>query len=297
MIFESRPNVTTDAAGLCLKSGNVVVLRGGKEALQSNLALAAAVSQGIESAGLPREAVQVLPIRDRAAVKLLVQADGLVDLVIPRGGEGLIRRVVAEAHVPVLKHYKGVCHVYLHADAKVGDSRRIVLNSKVQRPGVCNAAETLLVHAKAAKRVLPSLAAALREAGVELRGCKRTRELAPFAKRAKADDYGREFLDLVLAVKVVDSLDEAIDHIRQYSSDHTEAIITNDAQAAERFLNEVCSSTVLHNASTRFADGGQLGLGAEIGISTSRLHAYGPMGLEALTIPRFVVRGQGQIRG
>jgi len=219
-----------------------------------------------------------------------------VDLVIPRGGEGLIRRVVQEARVPVLKHYKGVCHVYLDATAKVGDSKRIVLNSKVQRPGVCNAAETLLVHSKAAKRVLPPVAKALADAGVELRGCSRTLALVPFAKPARQEDYGTEFLDLIIAVKVVDSIDEAIEHIRLYGSDHTEAIVTGDAESAERFLNEVHSSTVLSNASTRFADGGQLGLGAEIGISTTRLHAYGPMGLEALTTARFVVRGEGQVR-
>jgi glutamate-5-semialdehyde dehydrogenase len=296
MIYEARPNVTTDAAALCLKAGNACILRGGREAIESNRALLTAVQDGLITAHLPVEAVQLVPITDREAIAALVQLDGLIDLCIPRGGEGLIRYVAEHARVPVIKHYKGVCHIFVHAAADLELAATIIENAKVQRPGVCNAVETVLIDRAIAERFVPQLVARLAP-GVELRGDDTVRALGGSAVRtATEDDWYAEYLDLILAVRVVDGLDAAIAHIERYGSSHTESIITRDAQAAEQFLREVDSSTVIVNASTRFADGGELGLGAEIGISTTRLHAYGPMGAEGLTTTKFVIRGTGQIR-
>ncbi|HEY5925257.1 MAG TPA: glutamate-5-semialdehyde dehydrogenase [Kofleriaceae bacterium] len=296
MIYEARPNVTVDAAALCLKAGNACILRGGREALASNRALLRAVQAGLAAAGLPAEAVQLVPITDREAIADLVKLDDLIDLCIPRGGEGLIRYVAEHARVPVIKHYKGVCHVYVHSAADLALAARIVENAKVSRPGVCNALETLLVDRAVAEQFIPTLVTTLAPK-VELRGDDTVRALGGTAVRpATEDDWYAEYLDLVLAVRVVDGLQAAIDHIEHYGSNHTESIITRDETVAEQFLREVDSSTVMVNASTRFADGGELGLGAEIGISTTRLHAYGPMGAEGLTTTKFVVRGSGQIR-
>jgi len=296
MIYEARPNVTTDAAALCLKSGNACILRGGREAIESNRALATAVREGLVAAKLPADAVQLVPMTDRDAIAELVKLDDLIDLCIPRGGEGLIRYVAEHARVPVIKHYKGVCHVFVHAAADPLLALRIVDNAKTSRPGVCNALETLLVDRAIAPAFIPSLVAQL--AGrVELRGDDTARSLGgPTVRAATDEDWYAEYLDLILAVRVVDGLDGAIAHIERYGSNHTESIVTTDQAAAERFLREVDSSTVMVNASTRFADGGELGLGAEIGISTTRLHAYGPMGAEGLTTTKFVVRGTGQVR-
>ncbi|MBS3756073.1 MAG: glutamate-5-semialdehyde dehydrogenase [Desulfobacterales bacterium] len=296
IVYESRPNVTIDTAGLCIKSGNAVILRGGSESLRSNQALAAAVAEGLAEAGLPENAVQLVPVRDREAVHALLQQEEFVDLIIPRGGEGLIRFVVDHSRIPVLKHYKGVCHVYVDAAMDTDMAGEICFNAKVQRPGVCNAMETLLVHREAAAGFLPEMARRFSEAGVELRGCEQTRQIVADALPATEEDWYAEFLDLNLAVKIVDSMDAAMAHIAQYGSKHTEAIVTADFQRAHRFLREVDSSVVLVNASTRFNDGGQLGLGAEMGISTSKLHAFGPMGIRELTTTKFVVLGEGQIR-
>lgn len=297
IIYESRPNVTSDAAALCIKSGNATILRGGSEAFHSNRALGAAVSAGLQSAGLPPTAVQVVGSTDRAAVKELLGRDEDIDVVIPRGGEGLIRFVAETSKIPVLRHYKGVCHVYVHAEADVDMAMSICENAKAQRTSVCNAAETILVDKAIAANIVPRLCARLGELGVEIRGDNRTRELGGESVVAAAEaDWGAEFLDMIVAIRVVDDFDAAVAHIERYGSDHTESIVTASSDAAERFLREVGSSTVVHNASTRFADGGELGLGAEIGISTTRLHAYGPMGAEGLTTTKFVVRGSGQIR-
>jgi len=296
IIYESRPNVTVDAAGLCLKAGNAVILRGGSEAFHSNQALAQIIYRALEASDLPRNSVQVVPVRDREAVLALLSQEEFVDLIIPRGGEGLIRFVTANSKIPVLKHYKGVCHIYVDEGADLSMAQEICFNAKVQRPGVCNALETLLVHRAAAESFLPPMAERFVKAGVELRGCDATCRLLPDAKKAAESDWPAEYLDLILAVKVVDGMDEAIAHIARYSSNHTEAIVTRNYDRAKRFVREVDSSVVLVNASTRFNDGGQLGLGAEIGISTSKLHAFGPMGLEELTTTKFVVLGEGQIR-
>jgi glutamate-5-semialdehyde dehydrogenase len=300
MIYESRPNVTTDAAALCIKTGNAVILRGGSEAFHSSRALGEAVARGLALAGLPAEAVQVIGSTDRAAMNALLERDDDIDLVIPRGGEGLIRFVAERSRIPVLKHYKGVCHVYVHRDADLDMALAICENAKVQRPGVCNAAETILVDRAVAERFVPALCSRFADLGVEVRGDEAALALASSASAqvvaATEQDWGAEYLDLIVALRVVDDMDAAMAHIERYGSDHTESIITEDAGAAERFLREVGSSTVLVNASTRFADGGQLGLGAEIGISTTRLHAYGPMGAEGLTTTKFVVRGSGQTR-
>jgi glutamate-5-semialdehyde dehydrogenase len=300
MIYESRPNVTADAGALCLKSGNAAILRGGSESLESNRAIAAAMGVGLAAAALPEAALQLVPTTDRRALIELLRMDDAIDLCIPRGGEGLIRFVAQHARVPVVKHYQGVCHVYVHADADLAMAERIILNAKVQRPGVCNAAECLLVDRSVASRFLPGAGRALAEAGVELRGCPTSvtllRRAAVPVKAAAPGDYGREFLDLILAVRVVRNLDQALEHVARYGSGHTEAIITDALPAAERFCREVASSAVMVNASTRFNDGAELGLGAEIGISTSRLHAFGPMGLKELTAQKYVVRGAGQIR-
>jgi glutamate-5-semialdehyde dehydrogenase len=296
MVYEARPNVTADAAALCLKAGNACILRGGSEAFASNQALGAAIADGLAAAGLPAAAVQLVPVTDRAALLHLLALDELIDLVIPRGGEGLIRFVAEHARIPVIKHYKGVCHVYVHAAADLDLALAIVENAKVSRPSVCNACETVVVDRAVAPAFIPALAARLGARGVELRGDPAAQALAPAIVPATEADWSAEYLDLVLAVRVVDDLAAAIDHIETYGSDHTEAIVTRDAAAAERFVREIDSSTVIVNASTRFADGGELGLGAEIGISTTRLHAYGPMGAEGLTTTKFVVRGTGQVR-
>jgi glutamate-5-semialdehyde dehydrogenase len=296
IIYESRPNVTVDAAGLCLKAGNSIILRGGGEALHSNQALAQCIGQALQENGLPMAAAQVVPVRDREAVEVLLKQEAYLDLIIPRGGEGLIRFVVEHSKVPVLKHYKGVCHLFVDESADPNQAIEIAYNSKVQRPGVCNALETLLVHQAISETFLPPMAQKYKEAKVQLRGCERTREILPEALTATEADWAAEFLDLILAVKVVDDMDAAIAHIGQYGSMHTEAIVTSDYSKARRFMREVDSSVVLVNASTRFNDGGELGLGAEIGISTSKLHAFGPMGINELTTTKFVVFGEGQIR-
>jgi glutamate-5-semialdehyde dehydrogenase len=296
IIYESRPNVTVDAAGLCLKAGNAVILRGGSEAFYSNQALAAIIARALENSGLPDKSVQVVPVREREAIYALLNQEAFVDLIIPRGGEGLIRSVVENSKIPVLKHYKGVCHIYIDADADLDMAQNICLNAKAQRPGVCNAMETLLVHRSVAEAFLPAMAERFAGAGVELRGCAATCRILPDAQKAQESDWPAEYLDLILAVKVVEDMDEALAHIAAYSSNHSEAIVTRDYENAQRFVREADSSAVLVNASTRFNDGGQLGLGAEIGISTSKLHAFGPMGVEELTTSKFVVQGSGQIR-
>jgi glutamate-5-semialdehyde dehydrogenase len=296
IIYESRPNVTVDAAALGLKSGNAVILKGGKEAIHSNLALAQVMQEALTEANLPKGAIQVIPSVAREATLELLKQDELVDLIIPRGGEGLIRFVAENSRIPVLKHYKGVCHIFVDESADLDLAETVCFNAKVQRPGVCNAMETMLVHQAIAPAFIPRMHARFREAGVELRGCPVTRKIDPQAKPASDQDWGYEFLDLILAVKVVPDMEAALEHIARYGSNHTEAIITRDLDQAQRFLQEVDSSLVLVNASTRFNDGGELGLGAEIGISTSKLHAFGPMGLEELTTTKFIAYGSGQIR-
>jgi glutamate-5-semialdehyde dehydrogenase len=295
-LYESRPNVTTDAAALCVKSGNAVILRGGKEAAHSNAAFHRLLAGELTAHDLPADAVQLVPTPDRAAVGHLLKMDNAIDLVIPRGGESLIRRVVAEATMPVLKHYRGNCHVYVDRAADLSMAERIVVNAKCQRPGVCNAAESLLVHEEIATTFLPRVAAVLRDRGVELRGCERTRALVPHAKPATDEDYAAEFLDLILSGKVVSNLDEAIAHVNRYGSKHTDAIVTADLTAARRFAAAVDSAAVMVNASTRFHDGYELGLGAEIGISTDKVHARGPCGLRELTTYKYVVTGDGHVR-
>jgi len=296
MIYEARPNATIDAAALCLKAGNAAILRGGSEAFHSNTILARIIQEALRENGIPEAAAQVIPVRDRAAVNVLLTQEEYVDLIIPRGGEGLIRFVVDHSKIPVLKHYKGVCHVYVDEGADLGMAENVSFNAKAQRAGVCNAMETLLVHEAVAKSFLQPMAKRFIEAGVELRGCPKTRAIVPEAEEATDEDWSMEYLDLILAVKVVSSMGEAMDHIGRYGSAHTEAIVTSDLARARRFLREVDASVVLVNASTRFNDGGELGLGAEIGISTSKLHAYGPMGLEELTTTKFLVFGEGQVR-
>lgn len=295
-IYESRPNVTVDAAGLCVKSGNAIILRGGKEALYTNTVLHEILQTELRQAGLPEDAVQLVTTPDRDAVGHLLRLDRWIDLVIPRGGESLIRRVAEEACMPVLKHYQGNCHVYVDRDADLNMAERIIVNAKCQRPGVCNAAESLLIHADVAKSFLPHIAAVLRQKGVELRGCEATRELVAHAVAATESDYATEFLDLILSVKVVKSLEEAIEHINRYGSGHTEAIVTKALAAARRFTTAVDSSALMVNASTRFNDGFELGLGAEIGISTDKFHARGPCGLQELCSYKYIVEGEGQVR-
>ena len=297
MIYEARPNVTVEASALALKAGNAIVLRGGTEAARANAALAAAVGEGLAQGGLPRDAVQSLAMLDREAVRVLVQQSETVDLAIPRGGEGLIRFVTENARVPVVQHYKGVCHLFVDAGADVDQAGRIVLNAKMSRPGVCNALECLLVDAAEASRLLPPIAARLAEAGCELRGDARACALVPTMHPAAESDWGHEFLDKILAVAVVDGMDGALAHVAQYGSGHTEAIVTPHEEHAERWRREVDAACVVVNASTRFHDGGELGLGAEIGIATSRLHWRGPMGLEALTTNKWIIDGEGQTRG
>ncbi|MGB3382473.1 MAG: glutamate-5-semialdehyde dehydrogenase [Rhodanobacter sp.] len=296
MIYEARPNVTADAAALCLMAGNAVILRGGSEAIHSNTAIAAALKSALEAHGVPTAAVTLVDDLRRETMVELLQLVDIVDLAIPRGGEGLIRFVAEHARVPVIKHYKGVCHLYVDRAADLALALDLLLDGKTSRPGVCNALETLLVHRDVAEAFLPRATQALRERGVELRGDEHSRAVVPDMHAATDDDYAAEFLDLILAVRVVDDLDAAIAHIRRYGSDHTEVIATADETAAQRFVRAIRSAVVTVNASSRFSDGGELGLGAEIGISTTRLHWYGPMGAEALTIERFVLRGDGQVR-
>jgi len=296
IIYESRPHVTADAAALCVKSGNAVVLRGGSEAIRSNAAIAEILRGALSSAGLPVDAVSFIPVTDREAIDAMLRQEESIDLIIPRGGEGLIRSVVEKSRIPVIKHYKGVCHIYVDETADIDPAVRVCVNAKAQRPGVCNAMETLLVHEAIAPTFLPKVAEAMTGAGVELRGCPETVRRVPGTTPATDADWGMEYLDLVLAVRVVPSMDAAMEHIRRYGSLHTEAILTRDHDRAMRFLREVDSSLVLVNASTRFNDGFQLGLGAEIGISTTKIHAFGPMGLEELTTSKFVAFGEGQVR-
>lgn len=296
IIYEARPNVTADAAGLCLKAGNAAILRGGSEAIRSNQAIAALVHEGLEAAGLPRTAVQVVEVTDRAAVGELLTMQAYVDVIIPRGGKGLIERISKEARIPVIKHLDGVCHVYIDEGADLEKAIRIADNAKTQRYGTCNTMETLLVARAIAPAVLPRLARLLLDKGVELRGCEESRRLVPEMKPATEEDWFAEYLAPILSVRVVDGLDQAIDHIARYGSQHTDAIVTEDYTRAMRFLREVDSSSVMVNASTRFADGYEYGLGAEIGISTDKLHARGPVGLEGLTSLKFVVLGNGHVR-
>jgi glutamate-5-semialdehyde dehydrogenase len=296
IIYEARPNVTSDAAALCLKAGNSVILRGGSEAIHSNLAIASVLTEELKKAGIPAAALTVIPFVEREGVLELLKQEESIDLIIPRGGESLIRFVVEHSKIPVIKHYKGVCHIFVDADADFDVAERIIVNAKTQRPGVCNALETLLIHKDVAETFVPRIAATLTDLKVELRGDPCFCQFAPAAKPADEGDWGAEYLELILACRVVDDLDDAIAHINRYGSLHTEAIITRDYANAQRFLREVNSSCVLVNASTRFADGNQLGLGAEIGISTTKLHSFGPMGLEDLTTQKFIVYGDGQIR-
>ncbi|OGP64811.1 MAG: glutamate-5-semialdehyde dehydrogenase [Deltaproteobacteria bacterium RBG_13_53_10] len=296
IIYESRPNVTVDAAGLCLKSGNAAILRGGSEAFHSNQALGRLLAGALARAGIPEGSIQVFAYTEREAVEEMLRLENEIDLIIPRGGEELIRFVTDHSKIPVIKHYKGVCHIFVDEGVDLDMATRICLNAKVQRPGVCNAMETLLVHENVAERFLPRIAEAMRKEGVELRGCPETRKILPEIKKAEEEDWYREYLDLILSVRVVRGITEAIEHIARYGSLHTESILTSDYQNAQRFLKEVNSSCVLVNASTRFNDGFELGLGAEIGISTSKLHAFGPMGLEELTATKFIVYGEGQVR-
>jgi glutamate-5-semialdehyde dehydrogenase len=296
IIYESRPNVTADAAGLCLKSGNAIILRGGSEAFHSNQAIVHILQKALNKADVPEEAVQIFSRTEREAIQEMLQLEEEIDLIIPRGGEALIRFVATHSKIPVIKHYKGVCHIFVDETADPEMALRICLNAKVQRPGVCNAMETLLVHERIAGGFLPKIAEALRKEGVELRGCPQTRKILSGIKEAKEEDWYEEYLDLILSIRVVKGMEDALKHIATYGSLHTEAILTSDYQNAQRFLREANSSCVLVNASTRFNDGFELGLGAEMGISTSKLHAFGPMGLEELTTTKFIVYGEGQTR-
>ena len=295
-IYESRPNVTVDAAGLCLKSGNAVILKGGSEAFHSNMVLGDILREALDELNLPKEAIQIIPTTDRMATGALLGLDDYIDIIIPRGGEGLIRFVTENSTIPVLKHYKGVCHIYVDESADQEMASDVCFNAKVQRPGVCNSMETMLAHERIAQDFLPQMIERFRTAGVQIKGCSKTVALIPEITPAEESDWPAEFLDLILTVKVVSGMDEALDHIETHSSNHTEAIITNDYKRSQRFLEEVDSSVVMVNTSTRFNDGNQLGLGAEIGINTSKLHAFGPMGLEELTTTKFIVYGNGQIR-
>ncbi len=297
IIYESRPNVTSDAAVLCIKTGNAVILRGGSESLHSNLAIAAALQAGGGAKGLPENAVQLIPTKDRDAVRLMAQMDKYIDLIIPRGGHALIETVVSQARMPVIKHYHGVCHVYVDKEADLEMAERIAINAKCQRPGVCNSLETLLVHQEVAETFLKKSGPALIAEGVELRADERTQAiLNGQTVPATEEDWSTEYLDLILSVRVVDDMEQAVEHMEKYGSHHSDAIVTRNAATAERFLNEVDSATVYWNASTRFTDGGEFGFGAEIGISTDKLHARGPMGLEELTTYKYLIRGEGQIR-
>lgn len=296
IIYESRPNVTIDSAGLCLKSGSSVILKGGSEAINSNLSLVKVMKRALKKSDLPEACVQILDRKSREAVKYMLSLDRYIDLIIPRGGEGLIRVVSDNSKIPVIKHYKGVCHVYVDKDADLKMAEKICLNAKVQRPGVCNAMETMLVHKSVAKKFLPGMIERFKEQGVEIRACSLTRRIVKGVKAARTKDWSTEYLDLILSVKVVGSLEEAIEHINKFGSSHSDAIVTKRSKSADRFLKQVDSAVVFVNASTRFTDGYQFGMGAEIGISTDKLHARGPMGLEELTTYKFVVHGNGQLR-
>ena len=296
MIYESRPNVTVDAAALCLKAGNAIILRGGSEAIHSNRALASVLQEVLESEGIAADAIQVIPVTDREAVECLLTQEEYIDLIIPRGGEGLIRFVSETSRIPVLKHYKGVCHIYVDSDADLNLATPVIVNSKAHRPGVCNALEGLLIHQDIAKEYLPVLAEEFKKHSVKMLGCAKSVSIVPDITAAKDDDWGTEFLDLILCVKIVEDMDEACSYIDEYGSQHTEIILSENYTRVQRFLNEVDASAVMVNTSTRFNDGGELGLGTEIGISTTKLHAYGPMGLEELTTRKFIVYGQGQVR-
>ena len=296
IIYESRPNVTADAAGLCLKAGNAAILRGGSESFGSARAIAACMARGLADAGLPEAAVQLVPTTDRAAVGAMLRLSGLIDVIVPRGGKSLIARVTAESRVPVLAHLDGICHVYLHTAADADMARRVTLNAKMRRTGICGAAETLLVDRAAAPRLLPAVLDDLAKAGCELRGDAQTQALDPRVKPATEEDWGTEYLDAILSVRQVAGLEEAIDHIERYGSHHTDSIVTEDPAAAEAFLARVDSGIVMVNASTQFADGGEFGMGAEIGIATGKLHARGPVGAEKLTSYKYKVRGAGQVR-
>ena len=296
IIYESRPNVTVDAAGLCLKAGNAVILRGGSEAINSNIALTDALSEAIQEVGLPGECIQLVRTTDRKAVGEMLKLNEYIDVIIPRGGESLIKMVTENSTIPVIKHYKGVCHVYVDEEADLKMAEKIAFNAKVQRPGVCNAMETLLVAEKIADKFLPVVIRKLQEAGVEIRGDEKTCKISPNVKRATEEDWSTEYLDLILSVKVISGIDEAIAHINRYGSHHSDAIITNSYIKSRKFLREVDSAAVYVNASTRFTDGGEFGLGAEIGISTDKLHARGPMGVKELTTTKFIILGEGQIR-
>jgi len=296
IVYEARPNVTADAAALCLKAGNAVILRGGSEAINSNVAISRILGEEMARAGIPTAALSVIPFIDREGVLQMLRQEEFIDLIIPRGGESLIRFVVENSKIPVIKHYKGVCHIFVDASADFGMAERLIVNAKTQRPGVCNALETLLIHKDVAETFVPQIFEVLSGLKVELRGDETFRQFAPDAKAAEEEDWYAEYLDLILACRVVDDMDEAIGHINKYGSLHTEAIVTADYNNAQRFIREVNSGVVLVNASTRFSDGNQLGLGAEIGISTTKLHSFGPMGLEDLTTTKFIVYGEGQIR-
>ncbi len=296
IIYEARPNVTSDAAGLCIKAGNAVILRGGSEAFNSNMAIVKILQKALEDEGLPKGCVTFVPSPERSIMTELLKLDEYIDLIIPRGGESLIRFVAENSRIPVIKHYKGVCHIFVDKTADEKIAMDLLADGKLSRPGVCNALETMLVHKDIAASFLPKAGKYLSENNVEIRGCSETLKFIPSAKIATEDDYAAEFLDLIIAVRVVNGFDEAVDHIQKYASDHTEVIVTNDYNSSQRFISEINSSVVLVNASSRFSDGGQLGLGAEIGISTTKLHAYGPMGIESLTTKKFVVFGEGQSR-
>ena len=296
IIYESRPNVTADAASLCLKTGNATILRGGKESIHSNIAIYEQINSALEKVGLDKSAIQVIETADREAVDYLLKADEYVDLVIPRGGEGLIRNVVENSTIPVIKHYKGVCHVYVDEFADLNMARGVCLNAKLQRPGTCNAMETMLVHEKISGTFLPDIFKSMSESGVELRGCEKSRKILPEIKQATEEDWSTEYLEKILSVKIVSSIDDAIRHISVYGSSHSDAIITEDKSNAKKFTGEVDSAAVYVNASTRFTDGFEFGMGAEIGISTDKLHARGPMGLKELTSYKYIVHGTGQIR-
>ncbi len=296
IIYESRPNVTADAAGLCIKSGNSVILRGGSETLRSNLAIGEILREALKESGLPEDSVQIVPVTERSAVLEMLKLDELIELIIPRGGEGLIRFVAENSSIPVLKHYKGVCHVFVDESAELSMAESICVNAKTQRPGVCNSMETMLVHRGIAEEFLPRAVKALVDKGVVIKGCGKTREIVPEVAEATENDWYEEYLDLIMNIRVVEDLKQAVEHIEQYGSMHTETIVTEGYASSQEFINSVNSSTVMVNASTRFSDGFELGLGAEIGISTTKLHAFGPMGVEELTTTKFIVFGEGQIR-
>lgn len=296
IIYEARPNVTSDAAGLCLKSGNAVILRGGSEAFNSNVAVVNALHKGLEKFGVDTAVITFVPTTDREAMLELLKLDDYIDLVIPRGGEGLIRFVAENSRVPVIKHYKGVCHLYVDKDADIDTALRLLIDGKTSRPGVCNALETMIVHKEIAEKFLPLAEIEMKKRGVEIRGCEKTKSILPEVVAANDEDFGTEFLSLIIASRVVENYDEAVSHIEKFGSNHTDVIVTNNLRTSQRFIRDVNSSSVMVNASSRFADGGEMGLGAEIGISTTKLHAYGPMGLDALTTKKFVVIGEGQTR-